>query len=188
MTKFFCKILIIISFLAPAITIKSEDANAKNNKSENNKFSSKKKDDDDKKQYIRISDLDDLNAGIWNGESGDIELIDDICVYSTLGTYVVTAEGSAPSGKFRVYNADNRKKRIDFKVYWNDEAYNNSGEEELKKKKASITQTTTETKNKNCNRGTNLTARIRIVFDYDDLVSSRAGSYSGTLTLTIEPV
>lgn len=142
----------------------------------------------DNENFIKITDLDDLDAGIWSGESNDVELVDDLCVYSTTGSYKITAEGSAPSGKFKVYNTEDSKESIDFRVYWNDEAFNNSGEEQLTTKKESLTQSTSEIEDENCNNGTVLTARIRIVFNYNDLVASFAGSYSGTVTLTVQPI
>jgi len=131
------------------------------------------------------SELDSPYAVVWRGENEDKVLVDDVCVFSSEGTYRVRVRGSGRGEKFTVKD---KKNEIEYQVYWNDEAFLNSNMFQLTENVASRIFNTTETTSSTCNGGQNLTARLQIVFLKEVLMKSNPGSYFGTLTLTIEPI
>lgn len=136
-------------------------------------------------QTVRITDLVDVDGGTWAGESGSINIEDDICIYSTTGSYTVTATGSGAADRFRVANG---AEFMNYTVRWNDEPSTTSGQITLSRSTASATQTTTETVSDDCSGGTSPTAHIQIRFGNGQLRRNIPGTYTGTLTLLITPI
>lgn len=133
-------------------------------------------------QNVKISELNDIDAGTWSGESGNIIKADDLCIFSTSGNYNVTASGDGPGGRFRLFNGP---AFINYSVRWNDEAATSSGQANLTRNVALAGQTGASTTDDDCNSGTNLNARVEVRFNQGQLQRRTSGSYAGTLTLTI---
>ena len=131
---------------------------------------------------LNISNLDDLNAGIWDSTATRIELDDDLCVFSDTGVYNITAIGSAVNGAFRVESVSDF---INYSVRWNDQA--NTSSLTVLTRNVPQSFTTSETIDPNCNAGSNLTAHLQVRYSSSQLQQATPGSYSGTLTLTVEP-
>ena len=133
---------------------------------------------------VRISHLDDLDFGTYNGV-GDLSANDDVCVYrnGATGRYQVTA--AAVEGKFAVKSPDDDE--IPYDVFFNDKKGTNGGIQ-LAYNTTSSTQTGANTESTDCFNGKTLNANIRVDFDSGDLQSAPEGSYKSTLLVAVEPV
>jgi hypothetical protein len=136
-------------------------------------------------QTARITDLVDLNGGTWAGESGQINLEDDICIFSSSGNYTVTASGSGAANRFRVANG---AEFMNYTVRWNNVSGTTSGQVQLTKDVVSATLATTETVSDDCSGGATPTAHIQVRFGNGQLRKNLPGSYTGTLTLVITSI
>jgi hypothetical protein len=136
-------------------------------------------------QTVRITDLVDFNGGTWAGESGQINLEDNICIYSSTGSYTITASGSGAANRFRVENGG---EFLNYTVRWNDEPSTTTGQIQLTKTVTSATQTTTETVSDDCSAGASPTAYIQVRFGNGQLRGNIPGTYTGTLTLLVSPI
>jgi hypothetical protein len=133
----------------------------------------------------RITDLVDLDGGAWAGESGNINIEDDICVYSDSGIYTITASGNGAANRFRVANGS---EFMNYTVRWNDVVGTTSGQLKLTKDVASVNQTTSETISDDCSGGSSLTAHIQVRLGNGQLRQNLPGTYAGTLTLLITAI
>jgi hypothetical protein len=125
---------------------------------------------------VRVSSINDFSFGSWSG-SGDLTAEDDICVYNSVdGNYRVTI--TATGGAYQMTSSGNL---LDFTV-------------RFKKNGGSYSQLThgvpssfdgANTSSTICSGGTNATIEVQITSV--ELLSVRPGSYSGALTILIEP-
>lgn len=131
---------------------------------------------------IRISGLADLALGSYSG-SGDMSGADDICVYTNKapGNYFVTASGSGAANAFTITNGTNT---IAYNVFFNDTT-GTSGEVSLASGVKSAQQTGANTTSASC--GGSSSANFHVVVPEANIQAAPAGSYSGTLTLVVEP-
>lgn len=134
---------------------------------------------------VRVSDFDNPVYGTWSGLQEDLSFEDDLCVFASKGSYRVNARGSGTNKNFEITDGSNI---IKYLVYWNDVAYNAPGEIQLFTRKDSQIQQTAEKTNSTCNNSSSLTARLRIVFPYENLMGAIPGKYQGTLRISIKAI
>lgn len=132
---------------------------------------------------VRISGISDLSFGAYGG-SGSPSLDDDICIYenNTSGTYKVTAHGSGTSSAFTVTDGSNL---IAYAVRFNNVTGTTSNFP-LTTNVTSSTLSGANSASQTCGGGNN--ANFQVTLQKADLLKVPAGTYSGTLTLVIEPV
>lgn len=133
---------------------------------------------------IRITGISDIALGSFSG-SGAMTGFDDVCIYTNLaaGTYQVTATGSGTSSAFTLASGGNT---LAYSAYWNDTSGTNTGEAQLTATTPLTTQSGANTSSETCSGGTN--ARFRVLIAEAALLAAQAGSYTGTLTLAVEPM
>ncbi|NDC38470.1 MAG: hypothetical protein EBZ48_10510 [Proteobacteria bacterium] len=128
-------------------------------------------------QSVRISNLHDLDLGVWTG-SGDLEDEDPVCIYSTTGDYRIRASGTGAAGAFSLsmtgsavtYETHFKEAGGSFVSLTANSWSNFSG---------------ADSSSSNCNGLTNAT--VKVIARASSLSGARAGNYGGTLTLLVEP-
>lgn len=129
---------------------------------------------------VRISHLDDIDLGTFDGSglSGG----DDVCIYSNNGGYSITA--TSEGGDFVLIGTD-VEDELAYTVRWANAAGASSG--------STLTHGTPHTveggtfTTPSCRGGSDLNARVLIDVEDSALEAVSADSYSGTLTLMVEP-
>lgn len=132
---------------------------------------------------VRVTGMADFSFGNYGG-SGTATLDDNICIYTNnpTGQYVVTATGDGAGSAFTV--DDNNSHVIAYTVRFNDQT-GTSGNVALTTNVASATQSGANTTSQTCAGGN--TANIEISITQSALMSVPAATYSGVLTLVVEP-
>ncbi len=131
--------------------------------------------------HVRISQLDDINLGTWDGVTDPLAGFDDLCVYSSTRAYKLTASGSGAASAFTV--SDGGTNTIAYSVTWRDE---NNVSQAL----TTGVQVSNIPANHNsvtCNGGGNNNARVTVSMTAANLGAAVAGTYTGVLTLTVAP-
>lgn len=125
---------------------------------------------------VLISSLDDVDLGVWDGQSA-MAGADPNCVWSTTGGYNITGIGSGTNGAFTITNGNDE---LTYTATWEDSS--NKKAKKLKVNKA-LTGRLTDADTQDCNGTTNATIAIDI--NKGRLNSANAGLYTGTLTLIV---
>lgn len=129
---------------------------------------------------VKITGVADLNMGTYSG-SGPLVTSDDVCVFTNdaSGAYKVTARGSGTSFAFTL--TDTNSHTMNYTVRWNDLSTVIS----LAADTASSTRAGGNTTSQNCSGGNS--AQFEVTLTASALLSKPAGTYTGVLTLIIEP-
>lgn len=127
---------------------------------------------------VRVTGLTDMPS-TWNG-SGDEENNDNVCVYSSEGTYDLLVEGTVDSGSYVLAEGGTK---IPITVYWNNTS-GTSGRTLLDSADdPSLTGVTGgDTSSETCSGGN--TANISWKALEADMQTKPAGTYSATMTIT----
>lgn len=130
----------------------------------------------------RITGINDVTFG--STASSPAKTSDDVCVYSTSGSYTVNASSAnGQSTNFRMANGAGNQ-FITYNVEWNNAASGNSGND-LNNNATSATFNGANTSNETCSGGSN--ARFFIDVTASSFNSAPAGAYTDTLTLVVTP-
>lgn len=131
----------------------------------------------------RLTGLSDAAFGLIGGTS-DQSVSQSICVYSSTvtGGYSVTATGSGAGGVFELSSGG---AQLSYEVLWADSA-NQTGGTALTAA-APMSGFTSAASQQTCNSGPIASASLTVVIRSATLTSAMAGSYSGTLQITIAP-
>lgn len=126
---------------------------------------------------VQVSSLDDLNLGTYSG-SGNLTGTEGFCVYRNgTGAYTATLTGSGASNAFTIASGANT---MPYTITYNGTAITTGG--------TTATQTGNSTLT-DCG-GDDVANNATIVVDIDSTVlqSRPSGTYTGTLTILINPV
>jgi hypothetical protein len=137
---------------------------------------------------FRISGISDLSFGTFaHDESTTKSLSDDVCVFTndSSGQYRITAHGNGADSAFTLVKSGDATSTLPYAVYWNDESGTTGN--------FALTATVTHgsnlsganTSSSSCLTGLSSTANFQVVLATSDILDSKAGNYTGTLTLTI---
>ena len=131
---------------------------------------------------VKLSGIEDLNFGNYIGP-GNAVLADPVCVYTNLSTgeYKITARGSGASYAFTLTNGS---QEIPYTVRWNN-SIGTSGNVALSANTTSSSFTGANTSSVTCSGGNS--ANFQVTISQNALLSVKAGSYNGILTLIVEP-
>ena len=143
-----------------------------------------------KSVQAQISDISDMTLSNWSVGGGAVTLSSNVCVYSSTGSYKITATGSGTAGGFTIASGSNT---IPYSVTWNAGgagALGNTGTV-LSTNVQSVTQTNASISSATCGGGGagNDTARVIVGITstaMDAAVSSNT-PYTGTLTMLVTP-
>ena len=131
----------------------------------------------------RLTDLADISFGLITSV-GDQSMSQSVCAFSASNTggYSVTAIGSGASGSFELSGGP---APLPYDVLWASAANQTSGT-------ALVANATTPgfvstASQQTCNSGPSSSGSLTVVIRSSTLSSARAGSYAGTLELTIAP-
>lgn len=125
---------------------------------------------------VQITDFDDLTFGSWSG-SGDLEQSDQLCVYnSASANYKISA--TSPSGNFKMNDGGNL---LSYEVRFQ----GSSGGFVQLSYNSPTAFTAANTSSQTCGGGTNSTLKVTVT--ESALSAAAPGSYSGTITLLLEP-
>ncbi len=127
---------------------------------------------------VRITGLTDMN-GTWNG-TGDATNSDDVCLYSSDGSYDILVEGPTDSGDYVLESGANK---IPITVYWNDDTGTTGRTTLDSANNPSLSGVTGgDTSSQTCSGGN--TANISWKALESDLQTKAAGTYTATMTIT----
>lgn len=125
---------------------------------------------------VQITNMNDIALGSWGG-SGDLQGDDSVCIYSTgSADYLVTASGSGAGSAFELTSGSDT---LTYEVRYND------GGSFVQLTTGNSQAFTGASSTVNCGGGTNGTLRVTV--RELDLSGVLSGSYSGTLTVVIDP-
>jgi hypothetical protein len=125
---------------------------------------------------VQITGFTDIHFGTWSG-SGNLVSTNSLCVYNTVDVnYNVTA--TAAGGVFQLVNGSNT---LDFSVRFK----KSGGSYTNLPYNTPIGFDNANTSSANCSGGTNATLEVTI--QESALFAARPGTYSGTLTILLEP-
>ncbi len=143
-----------------------------------------------KADQARISGIQDLVIADWSIGDGPVKVSSDICIYSSTGSYRVTATGSGSGSSFKITSGSNT---LDYTVTWNSGGaggLNDSGVS-LTAGAQSATLPNATTTSSDCNGGgpANSTARVIVGVTEPDMIAAASSStpYTGTLTMVVAP-
>lgn len=137
-----------------------------------------------KGHLVRISDIADFTFGAQT--STPAKSNDNICIYSTSGSYTVTASSANGSGSLFRMADSGATNFVNYTVEWNNAASGTSGTA-LTNTVASATQTGADTSSTTCSGSTN--ARLFVQVDNTTFTAAPSGvSYTDTLTLLVAPM
>ena len=134
---------------------------------------------------VRVSDLQDFNFGSGNTAPGP--QFDDICIYSTTGSYTLTASsnGNGSGGpQFRMINTTSTE-HIRYFVEFRDDTFSQNGTG-LIHNVASATYNNADTVSDSCSGGVN--SRLILRIDTPTFNAATPGTYIDTLTLLVQPI
>ena len=138
----------------------------------------------------QISDISDMTLANWSVGDGAVTLSSNVCVYSSTGSYKVTATGSGAGSAFSITSGSGT---IPYSVTWNSGGAGglaNSGTS-LVTNVQSAMMNNASTTSATCNGGgaTNNTARIIVGISQADMnaAASTNTPYTGTLTMLVTP-
>lgn len=136
-----------------------------------------------KGHQVRISDIADFAFGAQT--STPAKANDNICIYSTSGSYDVTAQSANASGTdFRMANVG-ASSFVTYTVEWNNAASGTSGTALLNAVTSSAF-TGAHTTSNNCGGSTN--SRLFVQVDNTSFTSAPSGvAFTDTLTLVVAP-
>ncbi len=143
-----------------------------------------------KSVQAQISDLSDMTLSSWSIGQGAVQLYSNVCIYSSTGSYKVTATGSGSSNAFTIASGSNT---MPYSVVWNSGGVGslaNTGTA-LTTNVQSSTLTNASTASATCSGGgsANDTARVVVNIANSDISAAASSStpYTGTLTMLITP-
>jgi len=139
----------------------------------------------------QITDIQDMTLPSWSIGDGDVTLYSNICVYSSTGSYKVTATGSGSGNDFTIASDSST---IPYTVTWNSAGagggLDNSGTA-LNAGAESGDFQNAATTTADCNGGGagNDTARVILNITNADMIAAMGSNtpYTGTLTMLITP-
>lgn len=129
----------------------------------------------------RISGLGDVAFGVINATT-DQSTSQSVCAFSTVGGYSVVATGSGSGGAFTLTSGS---ATLPYDVLWSASAGQTGGTTLVAG--TAVSGLTSLATHQTCNSGPSASASLTIRIRSADLISARAGSYSGTLQITIAP-
>lgn len=128
---------------------------------------------------VHLSGLDSLSLGTWN-RTGDMAGSDALCVFINSGVlYSVTAAGSGSGGAFAVSNGS---EAIPFAAMWDD----GSGASALAAGTALANRANANTSSIDCTAGGNNATFSITVAEGDLRAATGTGTYSGSVTVTVQ--
>tara|TARA_R110000868_G_scaffold189695_2_gene433052 strand:+ start:100266 stop:100817 length:552 start_codon:yes stop_codon:yes gene_type:complete len=132
---------------------------------------------------VRITGMQDISFGTY--VSGDFDDDYPVCVYSNTPTaqYGVTASGDGASSAFTITNGTDA---IAYRVRWNSVAGTTVGESALTANVKLDNIPNANQQSSTCATGGN-SANLHVQIQDTAMAGMSNGTYSGTLTITIEP-
>lgn len=143
-----------------------------------------------KSVQAQISDLSDMTVSNWSIGDGAVTLFTNACIYSSTGSYKVTATGSGSLGAFTIASGMNT---IPYSVVWNAGGAGNlaSTGSSLNTGVQSATFGNADTGSATCNGGGAANNTARVVVGITSAAMNAAVSsntpYTGTLTMLVTP-
>ncbi len=144
-----------------------------------------------KSVQAQISDLSDMTLSNWSIGGGAVTLYSNVCVYSSTGSYYVTASGSGTSNAFTIASSS---RTLPYSVTWNAGgagAIGNTGTSLTAATQSASPFANAATASATCSGGgaSNDTARVVVGITSTDMTAATASAtpYTGTLTMLITP-
>ena len=134
---------------------------------------------------VRISGLQDMSFGA--GLAVPPRQIDDICIYSTTGSYTITAssQGNSIGGtQFRMINAGGTE-FVRYLVEYRDDTFSQNGDT-LTHNTPSATYSNADTVSDDCLGGVN--SRIIVEIHAPSFNAATPDTYADVLTLLVQPI
>ncbi len=143
-----------------------------------------------KSVQAQISDLSDMTLSNWSVGDGAVTLFSNACIYSSTGSYKVTASGSGTGNAFTIASGANT---IAYSVTWNAGGQGNlaSSGTSLASNVQSASFANANTTSATCSGGGagNDTARVVVGITQANMNAAASSStpYTGVLTMLISP-
>ena len=149
---------------------------------------------------VRISGLSDAHMSLaaWHVGDGAVNLYSPACIYSSTASasYKITATGDGDDGagtNFTIYNAGHTR-TIAYAVVWNTPGYAgpfaNSGDTLTSGTQSANTYTNASPDSSDCSGGAHsgVNTRVNVNITGAAMTAAPADTYTGILTLLIDPV
>ena len=135
-------------------------------------------------QKARLGDLNDIAFGAISNLSADVAQAQSVCAFSQSATngYNVSATGSGPGGAFTLSAG---AAQLDYDVQWAAAPAQTSGT--ALAPGGVLSGLTSTASQQTCNSGPASSASLIVILRAAQLGAATAGSYTGTLSLTIAP-
>lgn len=128
-------------------------------------------------QLFRITGMSNFSFGTWSG-SNDMVASDTVCIYRSSGTgYRITASGNGAGNSFLSTGSSTT---VAYEVHWK------HGGGSFVSLTANNSQTFTGASNSLTCSGVD-NAELQVTFPESNLSAARADSYTGTLSILLEP-
>jgi hypothetical protein len=132
---------------------------------------------------VRITGVANLDLGSWTG-AGNLTANDDVCVFRNgTATYKITGSGSGAASAFTITDGSHP---LAYTVAFNDQS-GTVGEIALLTTVLSVQQSGADTSSQTCSAHSADNANFHITITAAALGAVPAGTYTGTLTLVVEP-
>lgn len=133
---------------------------------------------------VNITNLNSIDLGLWSGQ-GDLNIYDDVCIYSSTGKYQITIYNNYASNQdFSLKNQDNDYK-IPIKIGWSDKAYTNNGYTMAKHNISIKNQKNADREYFDCNGDNN--ARLIYFIPEKRIADAPGGDYKSSFSIMIAP-
>ena len=134
---------------------------------------------------VRISDLQDFDFGV--GTTVPLKLIDDICIYSTTGSYNITvfSNGNGSGGTQLRMTSATTTEFIQYFAQFRPDTNSQSGNN-LSHNIPSATYNNADTVSDSCSGGVN--SRLIIEISEPSYNAATPDTYTDTLTLLVQPI
>lgn len=134
-----------------------------------------------KADQARITSVTDINLGTWTIATGAPTGFDDVCVYTSTGSYEVTTTSANNTGaSYRLY--DGSANYIVYTVNWNDAT---GGGGAAMTHGTAMTGQTGDSTSETCSGGQN--ASVQVDITNANMIAAVAGTYTDTLTMVVAP-
>ncbi|TQV89035.1 hypothetical protein [Aliikangiella coralliicola] len=128
---------------------------------------------------VRVSNLNDINLGNFNGGAGDLSGSDTFCVYRNgAGNYNINMSGSGAANAYTLASGANT---LPYAV----EFVNGATTTAMATGTALTGQTGANTTSDTCGGADNVSLNVTVA--NGDLAAAPAGTYTGTLTIVVAP-
>lgn len=137
-----------------------------------------------KGDVVLITNITDVNFGVWKPGDGDQSQNGQACVYSSTGNYSIQATSTNGTNTFQL--DDGASNQLEYTIAWIDDQ---AGAAAVPLASGQVNATTMAGSNsQSCNDLGGSNVRFLVEIDKNDLAPTPPGTYADILVLTVAPI